>query len=111
MEGEEHMKTKNMTGFESDLMEKLLDPEFSSAYIMSAIVDNDVNFFPVALGDVAKAHGVSKLAKETGINRRTLYKVFDKNGRPSFDLVAQITQSLGMEIQVRPKKSKKPKAS
>ena len=99
-----------MTSFEADLMKKLLDPEFASAYIMSAIVDNDTNFLPVALGDVAKAHGISKLSEETGINRRTLYKVFDKKGHPSFELVTQIVKSLGMEIQVRPKK-KKSKAS
>jgi probable addiction module antidote protein len=111
MEGDEYMRTKQVTGFESDLMEKLRDPEFASAYIMSAIVDNDMNFLPVALGDVAKAHGVSRLAEETGINRRTLYKVFDKKGHPSFDLVTQIMQSLGMELQIRPKKSKKSKAS
>jgi len=109
------MKAKQASGFESDLMNKLRDPEFASAYIMSAIVENDMNFLPIALGDVAKAHGVSKLAEETGINRRTLYKIFDKKGHPSFDLVTQIMQSLGMEIQVRPQKraskSKKSKAS
>ena len=105
------MKNKQTTGFEADLMEKLRDPEFASAYIMSAIVDSDMNFLPIALGDVAKAHGVSKLAEETGINRRTLYKVFDRSGNPSFDLVTQIMQSLGMEIQVRPKKTRKSKAS
>ncbi len=105
------MRTKQATDFEYDLMEKLRDPEFASAYIMSAIVDNDMNFLPVALGDVAKAHGVSKLAEETGINRRTLYKVFDQNGHPSFDLVTQIMESLGLEIQVRPKKTKRSKAS
>lgn len=105
------MKNKTMTSFELDLMEKLRDPKFASAYVMSAIIDNDMRFLPVALGDIAKAHGVSKLAEETGINRRTLYKVFDKNGNPSFDLVTQIMQSLGMELQIRPKKTKKPKVS
>ena len=105
------MKSKQGKDFESDLMEKLRDPEFASAYIMSAIVENDMNFLPIALGDIAKAHGISKLAEQTGINRRTLYKVFDKNGHPSFDLVTQIMQSLGMEIQVKPKKAKKSKAS
>lgn len=104
------MKAKQMTNFEADLMENLCDPEFASAYIMSAIIDNDMNFLPVALGDIAKAHGISKLAEQSGINRRTLYKVFDKKGHPSFDLVTQIMQSLGMEIQVRPKKTKKSKA-
>jgi probable addiction module antidote protein len=100
------MKNKS-NHFETDLMEKLRDPEFASAYIMSAIVDNDMDFLPVALGDVAKAHGISKLSDKTGINRRTLYKVFDKEGNPSFELVAQIIQSLGLEIKVHPKKSKK----
>lgn len=105
------MKAKAVKNFESDLMDKLRDPEFASAYIMSSVVDNDLGFLPVALGDVAKAHGISKLADESGINRRTLYKVFDKSGNPSFELVMQVMQSLGMEVQVRPKKSKKRKAS
>jgi len=110
MEGKEPMK-KSKVDFESDLMEKLRDPQFASNYIMAAIVDNDMEFLPVALGDVAKAHGISKLSEETGIHRRTLYKVFDEKGRPSFDLVTQIMESLGMEIQIRPKKAKKSKAS
>jgi len=101
---------KQVHTFESDLEEKLRDPEFASAYIMSAIVENDLGFLPIALGDVAKAHGISKLAQETGINRRTLYKVFDKNGNPSFELVTQIAQSLGLELSVKPK-GKKKKAS
>ena len=110
MERENAMK-KTGADFESDLMKKLRDPKFASNYIMSAIVDNDMDFLPIALGDVAKAHGISKLAEETGINRRTLYKVFDEKGHPSFDLITQIMASLGMEIQVRPKKSKRSKAS
>jgi probable addiction module antidote protein len=97
--------------FESDLMAKLRDPEFASAYIMSAVVDHDLAFLPIALGDVAKAHGISKLADETGINRRTLYKVFDKDGNPSFEIVTQIAESLGLELKVTPKKGKKKKAS
>ncbi len=70
------------SSFDADLSQKLGNPKFASAYIMSAIVDNDLNFLPIALGDVAKAHGVSKLAEQTGINRRTLYKVFDKKVHP-----------------------------
>lgn len=102
---------KKQTSFEADLMAKLRDPDFASAYIMSAIVENDLGFLPIALGDVAKAHGISKLADETGINRRTLYKIFDKEGNPSFESVMQIAESLGLELQVKPKKAKKKKAS
>lgn len=99
------MKNKSVR-FEDDLNNKLKDAKFASAYIMSAILDNDLGFLPLALGDVAKAHGLSKLAESTGINRRTLYKVFDKDGNPSFGLVSQIMKGLGLELEVRPKKSK-----
>ena len=92
--------------FNDDLMQKLRDPEFASHYIMSAIIDNDLDFLPTALGDVAKAHGITKLAQGTGINRRTLYKVFDKNSNPSFELVTNIMSYLGLSIQVKPKVEK-----
>lgn len=88
-------------------MIKLRDPEFAAAYISSAIVDNDLGFLPIALGDVAKAKGLSKLAENTGINRRTLYKVFDKEGNPSFGLISQIMQGLGLELEIKARKKRK----
>lgn len=98
-----------LSNFNDDLMKKLRDPEFASHYLMAAIVDNDLQFLPTALGDIAKAHGISKLAEGTGINRRTLYKVFDKDSNPSFELVTQIMDHLGLALEVKPKS--KPKSS
>ncbi len=105
------MKAVKGLRFEDDLMIKLKDPVFASNYIMSAIIDNDLSFLPIALGDVAKAHGLSKLSEHTGINRRTLYKVFDQKGNPSFGLVSQVMQGLGLQIEVKPKSTKKRKAA
>lgn len=100
------------TSFQEDLAKKLRDPEFASHYLMAAIMDNDLDFLPTALGDIAKAHGMSKLAEETGINRRTLYKVFGKNSNPSFEIVTQIMSHLGLVLEVKPKiKSKRKKAA
>lgn len=96
-----------LTSFNDDLMEKLRNPEFASHYLMAAIVDNDLHFLPTALGDIAKAHGMSKLAEGTGINRRTLYKVFDKDSNPSFELVTQIMDHLGLSLEVKPKPKKR----
>jgi len=45
--------------------------------------------------------------EHTGINRRTLYKVFDQKGNPSFGLVSQVMQGLGLQIVVKPKSTKK----
>lgn len=105
-------KNRNrLSSFEADLMEKLRDLEFASAYIQSAIIDNDLSFLPIALGDVARARGMSKLSESTGVHRRTLYKMFDKEGNPSFELVSRVVEGLGLEFEVRPKKSKRKKAS
>lgn len=104
------MKTKGLK-FEDDLMLRLRDPEFASAYLTSAILDNDLDFLPIALGDVAKAHGLTKLAENTGINRRTLYKVFDTEGNPSFGVVTQIMNGLGLEFEIKAKKQKRKKIS
>ena len=61
------MKRKaQFVGFEDDLSRRLT---------LSAIVDNDIDFLPIALGDVAKAHGISKLEDKTGINRRILTRL------------------------------------
>ena len=98
--------------FHEDLYERLRDPEFAANYLMACIVDNDIAFLPIALGDIAKAHGMSKLSEGTGINRRTLYKIFDKKGNPSFEIISQIIDYLGLSLQIKPKsKNKRKKAA
>ncbi len=103
------MKSKS-TYFETDLQIKLKNPDFASAYLASALADNDLSFLPIALGDIAKAYGLTKLSEQTRINRRTLYKVFDKGGNPSFSLVSQIMNALNLQILIKPKKQKRNKA-
>jgi len=49
---------------------------------------------------------MSKLAERSVINRRTLYKVFDKESNPSFELVTQIMDQLGLSLDVKPKQKK-----
>jgi probable addiction module antidote protein len=97
---------KKMINFDDDLMEKLRNKKFASLYIMSSIADNDLGFLPIALGDVARAFGISKLSKKSGINRRTLYKVFDDSGNPSFELVCKIISALGLNLKILPKSTK-----
>lgn len=105
------MKRPVRKSFETYLHEELKDPVFAASYIMTALIEKDHSFLPVALGDVAKAYGISKLAGESGINRRTLYKVFDQDGNPSFDLVIRVLKSLNLEFSVQPKESKRKRVS
>jgi probable addiction module antidote protein len=101
------MKNKYGASFEDHLLTQLRDPEFAAEYIMAAIRENDIKFLPIALGDVAKAFGITKLAGKSGVHRRTLYKVFEKNSNPSFELVTKIANQLGLQLQIVPKRKSK----
>lgn len=54
------------------------------AYLNAALEDGDPNLASAALGDIARARGISQLAKETGITRDGLYKALSPTGNPSF---------------------------
>lgn len=64
---------------------------------------DDPAFMAAALGDVARARGVSDLVKKTGMTRAGLYKAFSKTGNPSFGAVLKVIRAMGMELHVAPK--------
>jgi len=58
----------------------------------------DSSLIAAALGDIARAYGMSKLARETGMSRVGLHKALDSRGNPSFDTVLKVTQALGLRL-------------
>lgn len=58
-----------------------------AAYLNAALEDEDTSVIATALGDIARAKGMTQLAKETGITRDGLYKALSPTGNPSFDTV------------------------
>ncbi|MBI4042367.1 MAG: putative addiction module antidote protein [Deltaproteobacteria bacterium] len=98
------MARKKTRDYEKDLLERLKDPEYASEYLNSVIEDEeDENLeerFLIALSDVAKAHGISKLAKETHLWRKSLYKVLSPEGNPRFSTLAAILHAIGLRLQV-----------
>jgi probable addiction module antidote protein len=60
----------------------------------------DGSLIRVALGDIAKARGMTQLAKDTGITREGLYKAFSKAGNPEFMTVLKVMRSLGLQLRV-----------
>jgi probable addiction module antidote protein len=53
-----------------------------------------------ALGNIAKAKGMSQIAKDTGLGRESLYKTFHKGTKPKFDTIMKVMDSFGVKIQV-----------
>jgi probable addiction module antidote protein len=72
------------------------------AYIATALETGDADFVRDALGIVAKARGMSEIAKTAGLNRESLYKALGENGNPEFATVMRIVRALGLTLSARP---------
>ena len=92
-----------MSDFKEDLIEKLKDPSYAAAYIEAAIEESDADFLQVALGDVVKAHGVSKISEVTGIARQALYRMISQDGNPTIKNLNKLLNSVGLEIDIKVK--------
>jgi probable addiction module antidote protein len=86
-----------------DAADYLRTPEGIVAYLEAIFEDygDDARVVAKALGDVARATGMQKVAKETGLNREGLYQALSGAGNPSFDTVLKVMRSVGVEL--RPK--------
>lgn len=71
-----------------------------TAYLNAALEDGDTSVIAAALGDIARAKGMTQLAKETGITRDGLYKALSPTGNPSFDTVQKVIKAFGLKLDV-----------
>lgn len=62
---------------------------------------DDAAFIAKALGNIARAKGMSQLAKETGLGRESLYKALSGEGNPSFRTILRVLHALGIELHPR----------
>lgn len=83
-----------------DASEFLSSEEDVTAYLNTALEDGDASVLVAALGDIARAKGMTQLAKETGVTRDGLYKALSPTGNPSFDTVHKVIKALGFELSI-----------
>ena len=83
-----------------DAAEFLDTDEDIVAYLNAALEDGDPSLVSAALGDVARARGMTQLAHETGITRDGLYKALSPSGNPSFATVQMVIRALGYKLDV-----------
>lgn len=62
---------------------------------------DDAAFIAAALGNIARAKGMSQLAKDTGLGRESLYKALSGDGNPSFGTILKVVRALGIELRPR----------
>lgn len=83
-----------------DASEYLETEEGMAAYLNAALEDGDTSVIAAALGDIARAKGMTQLSKETGITRDGLYKALSPTGNPSFDTVQKVVKAFGLKLDV-----------
>lgn len=77
-------------------------PEAMLAYLDGAFADGDAGEIADALGVVAGARGMSRLAEETGLTRQALYKALSSDGNPEFATVLKVVRALGFRLHAEP---------
>lgn len=87
-----------------DVAEHLRTPEEMAAYLEASIAecDGDASFVAKALGDIARAKGMTELARDTGLGRESLYKALSADGNPQLSTVLKVAKALGLEFIVKP---------
>ena len=71
-----------------------------SEYLNDAFQDDDPQLFIVALGYRTKKKGMTRVAKEAGLNRESLYKALSEDGHPQFATIRKVTKALGCKLAV-----------
>jgi probable addiction module antidote protein len=83
-----------------DTADYLDSEEAIVAYLKLAFEEGDAADIRAALGNVAKARGMTGLSKETGVAREALYKALGKDGNPTLDTLLAVTRALGVKLSV-----------
>ena len=78
----------------------LENDEDIATYLEAALEEEAPAVLAAALGDVARARGMTEIARETGLGRESLYKALSPEGNPDFGTVQKVVRSLGLELHV-----------
>lgn len=88
----------DLTNF--DISEYLNNKEIIAEYLSQVLEEGDMDELFDAIGNIAKAKGISQISKDTGLGRESLYKTFQKGSKPRFDTVLKVLSSLGIHLKV-----------
>ena len=83
-----------------DVAEHLRTPEEMAAYLEACLeeADGDAAFIAKALGDIARARGMSQVARDAGLSRESLYKALSGERTPGFDTILKVVDALGLKL-------------
>ena len=83
-----------------DVTQYLDSKEVIAEYLSQILADGNMDELLIALGNIAKANGMTQISKDTGLGRESLYKTFNPKSKPKFDTIMKVIDSLGLKIQI-----------
>lgn len=85
-----------------DVAEQLRNPREMAAYLDAWLEEapDDVAGIARALGDIARAKGMTDVARDAGLSRESLYRALSENGNPGFSTVLRVVRALGLRLRV-----------
>ncbi|MCC4212083.1 MULTISPECIES: addiction module antidote protein [Leeuwenhoekiella] len=85
-----------------EIADYLDNKELIAAYLNTALEEGDQEDVIEAIGNVAKAIGMTKIAEETGMSRPSLYKALSEGSKPQFATIVKVLKAIGGQIQIQP---------
>lgn len=85
-----------------DPAEGLTSDEAVAAFMAEAFASEDTGYIAHALGVVARARGMTQIARETGLSREQLYRSFSEEGNPTLKTTIAVMKALGIELTAKP---------
>jgi probable addiction module antidote protein len=85
-----------------DPAEHLTTEEDMAAYLEAALQEGDSGLIAAALGDIARAKGMSQIARDAGLGRESLYKALSADGNPEFATIMKVVSALGLQLHASP---------
>ena len=81
-----------------DVADYLNSPEAIEAYLEEAFATSDTALIAIAIGDVARAKGMTSVAKITGLSRESLYKSLSETGNPELGTILKVMEAIGFSL-------------
>lgn len=91
-----------MTPSKFDIADYLDDKEMVQEYLNAILEEGDAQEIIVALGHIAKAIGMTKIAEKTGLSRSGLYNALSPESKPQFETILKVIRAIGENAQLKP---------
>ena len=85
-----------------DIADYLDSNEMIAEYLNTVLAEGDSSDLIAAIGNIAKAIGMTKISEETGLSRTSLYKALSDGSKPQFETIMKVLKAIGGQINIKP---------